>query len=120
MRVCGVPVIMIVASSTERQMASPWCASRRKRMFDIIVAALALLLTAPVSILIVLAIRGTSPGPVIFRQIRLGLNARPFELLKFRTMYDAAGTESGPGVTRRGDCRVTWLGKWLRRCKLDE
>jgi lipopolysaccharide/colanic/teichoic acid biosynthesis glycosyltransferase len=88
-------------------------------MLDIIVAGLALLVTGPLMLLIALAIRGSSHGPALFRQWRWGLNQRRFQLLKFRTM-DNARAEPGPGVTRSGDLRVTRLGKWLRRWKLDE
>jgi lipopolysaccharide/colanic/teichoic acid biosynthesis glycosyltransferase len=98
---------------------SAWCASKTKRTLDIILATLALAVTAPLMLLIVLGIRTTSRGPVLFRQQRWGLNGRQFHVIKFRTMQDAAA-ESGPGVTRRGDARVTWLGEWLRRWKLDE
>lgn len=88
-------------------------------MLDVILTALALIVTAPLMLLTALAIRATSSGPVLFRQWRLGLNERQFELLKFRTMENRRA-EAGPGVTRRGDLRVTRLGKWLRRWKLDE
>jgi len=88
-------------------------------MLDIILVTPALVITAPLMLLIALGIRGSSPGPVLFRQWRWGLNERQFQLLKFRTMEDM-GAESGPGVTRSGDRRVTRLGKWLRRWKLDE
>jgi lipopolysaccharide/colanic/teichoic acid biosynthesis glycosyltransferase len=86
---------------------------------DIMVATLALLVTVPFMLLIALAIRATSPGPVLFRQWRSGLNGRPFQLLKFRTMQLAA-EESGPGITRAGDARITAIGKWLRKLKADE
>jgi len=100
-------------------MTSAWCSSRSKRMLDIILVTPALVMTAPLMLLIALGIRGTSPGPVLFRQWRWGLNERQFQLLKFRTMENLRA-ESGPGVTRSGDPRVTRLGKWLRRWKLDE
>ncbi len=88
-------------------------------MLDIILATLALLVTAPLMLLIALGIRASSLGPVLFRQWRWGLNERRFQLLKFRTMENRRAG-SGPGVTRRGDLRVTRLGKWLRGWKLDE
>jgi lipopolysaccharide/colanic/teichoic acid biosynthesis glycosyltransferase len=103
----------------QQQTASPWCSSRSKRMMDIILAIPSLVLTAPLMLLIALGIRSTSRGPVLFRQWRWGLNEGQFQLLKFRTM-EYRSAESGPGVTRRGDLRVTRLGTWLRRWKLDE
>lgn len=111
---------MVLAQRLEKQLASPWCGSRRKRIFDIVVATVALLVAAPLMLLIALAVRSTSSGPVVFRQRRCGLNARPFELLKFRTMCHVANTESGPRLTRSGDRRITPVGKWLRKWKLDE
>jgi lipopolysaccharide/colanic/teichoic acid biosynthesis glycosyltransferase len=101
------------------QPASAWCNSKSKRLLDIILITLALIVTAPLMLLIALGIRGTSPGPVLFRQWRWGLNERQFQLLKFRTMENLRA-EAGPAVTRSGDPRVTRLGKWLRRWKLDE
>jgi len=97
--------------------ASAWCNSARKRMLDVIVSGIALIASAPILFVIAVAIRSTSPGPVLFRQWRLGLNGKPFQLMKFRTMRIE---NSGPGVTRSGDSRVTRLGKWLRQWKLDE
>lgn len=88
-------------------------------MLDIMLAALALLVTAPLMFLIALGIRASSHGPVLFRQWRWGLNQHRFQLLKFRTM-DNTLAEPDPGVTRIGDIRVTRLGKWLRSWKLDE
>lgn len=105
--------------SASQQRPSPWCNSKRKRLFDIVVATLALVVTAPFVLLIALAIRATSPGPVLFRQWRSGLKGHPFQLLKFRTMQLTA-EESGLRVTRSGDARITRLGKWLRKWKVDE
>jgi lipopolysaccharide/colanic/teichoic acid biosynthesis glycosyltransferase len=67
---------------------------------------------------IALAIAINSGRPVLFRQQRLGRNGRPFHLLKFRTM--TATTRNGVGLTRDGDSRITGIGRWLRKCKLDE
>src|SRR6185312_326713 len=105
--------------SAFQQQPSPWCNSRRKRLLDIVVATLAVVGTAPFMLLIALAIRATSPGPVFFRQWRSGLKGHPFQLLKFRTMQVAA-EQSGPRVTRAGDARMTRVGRWLRKWKADE
>jgi lipopolysaccharide/colanic/teichoic acid biosynthesis glycosyltransferase len=69
--------------------------------------------------LIAAVVTVTSRGPVLFRQKRVGENGRAIQLLKFRTMSHN-GNDSGPGVTRRGDPRITPVGRFLRRCKLDE
>ncbi|HEY1926586.1 MAG TPA: sugar transferase [Caulobacteraceae bacterium] len=93
--------------------------SQRKRAFDLVAAALALLLFLPLLCLIAAAIRLESGGPVLFRQARTGLGGEPFRIFKFRTMRVA---EDGPTVTQatRGDARVTPLGAVLRKLSLDE
>jgi lipopolysaccharide/colanic/teichoic acid biosynthesis glycosyltransferase len=90
-----------------------------KRIFDLVFSALALLLLAPVFALIALAIRWDTPGPVFFRQDRVGRGGRPFRIRKFRTMVvDAPAL--GPAITIGQDPRITRVGAWLRRTKLDE
>ena len=76
-------------------------------------------LTLPVQAAAAVAVRATSRGPALHRAIRVGRDGRPFVLLKFRSMRTgAAGV--GPGITVRGDARVTPVGTFLRRTKLDE
>ena len=90
-----------------------------KRMLDIIVASLLLFLLAPLFALIAIAIKLESPGPIIFRQRRLGLHGRPFEIAKFRTM---TVMENGAEIAQatRNDPRVTRVGRFLRRSSMDE
>jgi lipopolysaccharide/colanic/teichoic acid biosynthesis glycosyltransferase len=88
-----------------------------KRGLDIVASALGLVVLSPVLATIALAVKVGSPGPVLFRQERVGLDGRPFRIVKFRTMRVGA---SGPLVTAGGDPRVTGLGRFLRRYKLDE
>lgn len=95
-------------------------AQKIKRTFDIIVAGAALLLLAPLFVLLIIAIKLDSPGPAFFRQIRFGYNNRPFTMLKFRTMHVNACDPSGARRTVRNDPRVTRLGRFLRRTSLDE
>jgi len=90
-----------------------------KRLFDIVVSSLGLLVTSPLLLLSALAVRLAGPGPVLFRQERLGRGLVPFQMLKFRTMVVGADRR-GPGVTVRDDPRVTRVGRWLRETKLDE
>lgn len=100
---------------------SSWCMSKRKRMFDMGLSLFALGVFAPLMFLIAWLIRLTSQGPALFRQERVGLYQQTFIILKFRTMEnhcDASNT--GPTVTRHSDCRITKVGAWLRRLKLDE
>ena len=90
-----------------------------KRLFDAVAAGAGLALLSPVLLGIALAVRTHDGGPVLYRARRVGKDGQEFQLLKFRTMTpNADGT--GPAVTRQGDVRVTRLGRFLRRTKLDE
>jgi len=91
-----------------------------KRLFDVFVAATVLVLSLPFLLLIALAIKLDSPGPVLFRQPRYGFNNQLIEVFKFRTMRDDAADPQGVRSTERGDLRVTRLGAFLRRTSLDE
>lgn len=86
-------------------------------MFDCAVAALALVCLSPIMLLVAVAVRLTSKGPVLFRQTRMGRHGWTFKILKFRSMH-ASG--SGPAVTKVGDSRLTSIGGFLRKTKLDE
>jgi lipopolysaccharide/colanic/teichoic acid biosynthesis glycosyltransferase len=90
-----------------------------KRLFDVLGAAVSLVLLAPLMVLVAVAVRLDSPGPVLFRQERVGRHGRPFRIHKFRTMQvDATGR--GALLTASGDPRVTRVGAALRRHRLDE
>ena len=90
-----------------------------KRFTDVAIAFLLLLATMPLLMLIIIAVKWTSPGPAIFRQRRYGLNGEEIMVYKFRTMYVQ---EDGATVTQatRGDPRTTRIGRFLRRYSLDE
>jgi lipopolysaccharide/colanic/teichoic acid biosynthesis glycosyltransferase len=90
-----------------------------KRVFDLAGSLAGLLLLSPLLLLSALLVRVTSRGPVLFRQRRIGRWGRPFNVIKFRTMRQGA-ERSGPAVVVRGDKRLTLLGGFLRRTKLDE
>ena len=90
-----------------------------KRIFDIIVAGLLIVVLSPVMIILSIMIKADSKGPVFFRQVRVTRYGRPFRIFKFRTMVDHAD-EIGTQVTTKGDARVTKIGKRLRGCRLDE
>ncbi len=91
-----------------------------KRAFDIIVSLTAVILTSPVMIVIALGVKLTSPGPVFFKQERVGLNNKPFNMLKFRSMR-AAGDNSGDTKwTTADDPRKTRFGAFIRKTSLDE
>lgn len=90
-----------------------------KRLFDLAFAALALMLLCPLLLAVGLWVRLDSPGPVLFRQQRVGRGGRLFGIYKFRTMH--TGAESvGPQITVGQDARITHAGAWLRRSKVDE
>ena len=95
-------------------------ASLRKRIFDIVVAGSALLFFLPLLIVIAIAIKATSPGPVLFCQKRYGYRNRAFRIYKFRSMRQDAGDRAGVRQTVRGDARVTAIGKIIRKTSLDE
>lgn len=88
-----------------------------KRGMDIVVAATLLILFFPVLMVCALLIRVTSPGPILFRQRRAGRGFRSFEILKLRTMAHA---QPGHRFTLGADSRITPIGRWLRRTKIDE
>lgn len=90
-----------------------------KRLFDILLSSLGLLVLAPVLLLIALAVKLDSPGPVFFRQERVGRFGAPFRIHKFRTMCHAQGGQ-GLQITVGADSRITRVGGFLRRSKLDE
>ena len=90
-----------------------------KRVFDIVVATLGLVVAAPLFALIAIAIKRDSPGPVFFKQVRVGKKRRPFAMWKFRK-FPHQLPEQGPMLTARDDCRLTRVGYWLERTKLDE
>ncbi len=91
-----------------------------KRSFDLLVSATALIVLAPLFLLIALIIKLTSPGPVFYRQQRVGLDGREFTMLKFRSMVVDAEKHTGPVWAQKNDPRVTPIGRFLRRTSLDE
>ena len=90
-----------------------------KRAFDLAVAGLGLLIAAPLFVAIAIAVQCDTRGPVFFRQLRVGRKRRPFSMWKFRKMPDDL-PEQGPMLTARNDQRLTRVGYWLERTKLDE
>ena len=90
-----------------------------KRLFDLILAAVLLAFTAPILLLCWILIKLTSPGPVFYRGVRVGLEGKPFRIFKFRTMVVDAEAR-GASSTHETDARITRFGGFLRRFKLDE
>lgn len=91
---------------------------RAKRIFDIIFALIGILILGPVMLIVALMVRISSSGPVVFRQVRVGREEKPFILYKFRTMV--VGAEEGDLYTRPEDKRITRVGTFLRVSRLDE
>jgi exopolysaccharide biosynthesis polyprenyl glycosylphosphotransferase len=94
---------------------------RFKRAFDVVVAALCLVVFAPLMALTALLVRLTSPGPALFQQERVGCYGKRFTLYKFRTMRTDAESKTGPVLSAgKADQRLTPIGRWLRLVRLDE
>jgi exopolysaccharide biosynthesis polyprenyl glycosylphosphotransferase len=92
---------------------------RLKRLTDLLLAAVGLLLASPLMLLTAIAIKLDSPGPILFRQTRVGWKGRPYQLLKFRSMREDAEA-NGAQWAQRNDPRVTRVGKWIRKLRIDE
>ncbi len=91
-----------------------------KRGLDVVLALVTLVLSLPVMVLVAIAIRLDSPGPVLFRQDRVGQSGRIFVLNKFRSMRVDAEKHSGPVWAHAGDPRITRVGRFIRKTRLDE
>lgn len=98
-------------------MSATFYSRHGKRWLDATLAFAGLILLSPLLLFVVIAVRLSSPGPALFRQTRTGQFGNPFQILKFRSMR--AGS-TGSLVTASGDSRVTPLGRWLRKTKMDE
>jgi lipopolysaccharide/colanic/teichoic acid biosynthesis glycosyltransferase len=98
---------------------SPWCLSKSKRLFDIAVSFFLLVLVSPVMLVVALAVRLSSRGPILFRQLRVGRGGNCFSLMKFRSMVHGR-QNPGLALTYQADPRITMVGRFLRRFKLDE
>ncbi|MCQ2554132.1 MAG: sugar transferase [Clostridia bacterium] len=90
-----------------------------KRAFDLVVSFIMLLVLSPVFLLIAVAIKLDSPGPVFFRQVRVTQYGEEFRIFKFRSMVNNAD-KIGSAVTTKGDARITKVGKFIRKFRLDE
>lgn len=91
-----------------------------KRAIDFLGSLTGLIVLSPILLLVAFAIKVSSPGPVLFKQVRWGLNGRRIEVYKFRSMYVDAGDATGIAQTVKGDPRVTRIGGWLRASNIDE
>jgi Undecaprenyl-phosphate glucose phosphotransferase len=112
--ISGVPVISVHDSPLAGVQ------SVFKRVMDIFGALVAITLFAPIMLIVALLVPLSSPGPVFYRQERMGLDGRTFKMLKFRSMPVDAEKKTGAVFASAGDNRATWLGRFLRRTSLDE
>ena len=106
--------------SQQQRSFQPQFYLRLKRLIDIALALFGLIVSLPLIILAALAIRFTSKGPVFFTQERLGCDEKPFTLIKFRTMIQDAEKDCGPKWSQEDDPRITKVGKFLRKTRIDE
>ncbi len=111
----GSPPILSVLRKPQSEL--DWLV---KRSFDFVTSLGLLIALSPLLALTALAIRLDSPGPILFRQPRLGLNNKEFNVLKFRSMYVEQADLEAREQTKRNDSRVTRVGAWLRRLSIDE
>jgi sugar transferase (PEP-CTERM system associated) len=91
-----------------------------KRLFDIVCALVLLLLASPLMLVTALAVRLESPGDILYRQERVGLDGKPFDVVKFRSMRSDAEKDGVPRWATAGDSRVTRVGKVIRKLRIDE
>lgn len=90
-----------------------------KRSFDILLSVIALILLLPLYIFLIIGVKRSSPGPIFYKQERVGYRGKPFNIIKFRSMCQDAEA-SGPMLSSDDDPRITRFGKWMRQYRLDE
>ena len=110
----GIPLIDIMP-----ELMPEW-EKRLKRILDITISFLILIISIPVALLVAIVIKIDSKGPVLFRQERIGMNNKIFKIYKFRSMYLDAEKHTGPVWSAKGDPRVTRAGKIMRKLRIDE
>jgi exopolysaccharide biosynthesis polyprenyl glycosylphosphotransferase len=90
-----------------------------KRFLDISLSIVAILLLLPIYLIAAVLVKFSSPGPIFFLQERIGLNNKPFQIIKFRTMY-VNSEANGPQLSSSNDSRITPIGRFMRKTRLDE
>jgi exopolysaccharide biosynthesis polyprenyl glycosylphosphotransferase len=91
-----------------------------KRLIDIVASILGIIILSPVYIVVGAIVKFTSKGPIIYKQQRVGIHGKPFYMFKFRSMYDNAEQSGAPQLSSDNDSRITPIGKFLRKVRLDE
>ena len=113
-QIFGVPLMVLL------QDHMPTWQAQIKRLMDIVVSAAVLLCGAPIWIVLAIVIRSTSPGPAVYKQVRVGRNGKSYTMLKFRSMYADAEKRAGPQWAVENDPRITPVGRFIRKTRLDE
>ncbi|MDY0161336.1 MAG: exopolysaccharide biosynthesis polyprenyl glycosylphosphotransferase, partial [Bacteroidales bacterium] len=109
----GTPLLQI-----HRNIMPVWQV-HTKRLIDIVGSTIAIIILSPIYLIISIGVKLSSPGPIIYSHQRIGRNAKPFTIYKFRSMVKNAET-NGPELSSKSDCRVTSFGRFLRKTRLDE
>lgn len=113
-QIFGVPLIVLL------QHHMPGWQAQIKRILDICISLVILIVGAPLWFFLAILIRTNSPGPALFKQERIGQNGKPFIMIKYRSMYSDAEKRTGPKWAEEDDPRITPLGRFLRKTRLDE
>ncbi|MCX7727387.1 MAG: sugar transferase, partial [Chitinispirillaceae bacterium] len=113
-QIFGVPLMVLLKDHM------PAWEAQIKRLMDITVSLVVLLLGLPIWIIIAILIKATSKGPVIYKQERVGKNGKIFTMYKFRSMYEDAEKRTGPVWAQKEDPRITPIGKFIRKTRIDE
>lgn len=113
-QIYGIPLIDIMP-----ELMPEW-EKKLKRLMDISISFLILIVSSPIIILTAIAIKIDSEGPVLFKQERLGQNGKPFNVYKFRSMIKDAEKYTGPVWSQKDDPRVTRMGRFVRKVRIDE
>jgi exopolysaccharide biosynthesis polyprenyl glycosylphosphotransferase len=113
-QIYGIPLIDIMP-----ELMPEW-EKKLKRLMDIVISLLILLVSSPVIFITAIAIKIDSTGPIFFKQERLGQNGKPFNVYKFRSMIKDAEKYTGPVWSQKDDPRVTRMGKFVRKVRIDE
>lgn len=113
-QIYGVPLIDVMP-----ELMPEW-EKKLKRLMDLVLSSILIVLSAPATILTSIAIKLESKGPVFYRQERMGLNGKIFKIVKFRTMVQDAEKLTGPVWSTKDDPRITKVGKFIRKVRIDE
>jgi len=113
-QIYGVPLIDVMP-----ELMPEW-EKKLKRLMDIVLSSILLIVSFPVTFLFAIVIKLDSKGPIFYRQERMGLNGKVFKIVKFRTMVQNAEKGTGPVWSTKGDSRITKVGKFIRKVRIDE